>query len=123
MNVYLRRVNWVMCPLFFVATVVQLNDPDPARWMAIYGVAFALCVTLVVRGRVPIAAPALVAAVAIGWGLAIMLGGPVAAQYSHMFDAWKMTSASVEEAREATGVLIVGGWMAVIAMAQRRGGK
>ena len=45
------------------------------------------------------------------------------AQYSHMFDAWEMKSVSVEEAREATGLLIVAAWMAVLLVRQRRGGK
>jgi hypothetical protein len=39
-----------------------------------------------------------------------------------MFDAWEMQSVNVEQAREATGLLIVAGWMAVLAVrAKRRG--
>ena len=43
-----------------------------------------------------------------------MIGGPAAGAYSHMFDAWEMKSVPVEEAREATGLLIVAAWMAVL---------
>jgi hypothetical protein len=32
-----RVANAVMTLLFLVATFVQYNDPDPIRWMAIYG--------------------------------------------------------------------------------------
>ena len=59
--------------------------------------------------------------VAVVWGLATIGGGPVASAYSHMFDAWEMKSSPAEEAREASGPLIVGVWMLVIAVAQRRG--
>ena len=62
-------------------------------------------------------------AVAIGWAATIAFGGPAASEYRHMFDAWEMKSVSVEEAREATGLLIVSAWMAAVAAGQRRGGK
>lgn len=54
------------------------------------------------------------------WSLATIAGEPAAIWYSHMFDAWEMQSASIEEAREATGLLIVAGWMLVVAMRGRR---
>ena len=91
--------------------------------MAIYAAAFGVSAVIVSGRPLPMAAPGLVGLMALAWGVATIAAGPPGTSYSHMFDAWKMTSASVEEAREATGVLIVGGWMAVIAMAQRRGGK
>ena len=121
MNRFFRGVNWVMCALFLLSVVVQWNDPDPVRWMAIYGAAFAICLVLAIRGRIPAAAPLSVMAVAVAWSLATMGGGPAVNAYSHMFDAWEMKSLPVEEAREATGLLIVGVWMIVIVVAQRRG--
>jgi len=120
-NRFFRGVNWVMCALFLLSVVVQWNDPDPVRWMAIYGAAFAICLVLAIRGRIPAAAPLSVMAVAVAWSLATMGGGPAVNAYSHMFDAWEMKSLPVEEAREATGLLIVGVWMIVIVVAQRRG--
>ncbi len=33
-----------------------------------------------------------------------------------MFDAWEMKDTSIEEAREATGLLIVFVWMAVVGL-------
>ena len=112
-----------MCALFLLAVVVQFNDPDPLRWVAIYGAAFLVSAAVAWRGRITWIAPVAVAAIAVGWSLALMIGGPAASQYSHMFDAWEMKSVSVEEAREATGLLIVTAWMAVLAAGQRRGGK
>ena len=40
--------------------------------------------------------------------------------YEHMFDAWEMKNTAIEEAREASGLLIVAFWMAVIAVWSRR---
>lgn len=118
-----RGLNWVMCALFLLAVVVQWNDPDPLLWVAIYGAALVVSSVVAWRGRIAWTVPAVVAAVAMCWSLARIIGGPAASQYSHMFDAWEMKSVSVEEAREATGLLIVAAWMTVIAARQRRGGK
>ena len=40
MNAFVRAFNGLMCALFLLSVVVQWNDPDPLRWMAIYGAAF-----------------------------------------------------------------------------------
>ena len=118
-----RGLNRAMCALFLLAVVVQYNDPDPVRWVAIYGAALAVCLVVALRGRVPIAAPLLVMAIAVAWGVITMADVPSAESYTHMFDAWEMKSISIEQAREASGLLIVAAWMLVIAVAQRRGGK
>ena len=115
-----RGLNWIMCALFLLSVAVQWNDPDPVRWMAIYGVAFAICLAIGLRAPVPALAPLLAAAVALAWAIAIIDGGRTTG-YSHMFDAWEMKSENVELAREATGLLIAGGWMLVIGVAQRYG--
>jgi hypothetical protein len=113
-----RGVNWLMCALFLLSVLVQWNDPDPVRWMAIYGAALAVCLAVALRARVPAAAPMLVGFVALAWAVAT-IGGGRASGYSHMFDTWEMKSPNVEEAREATGLLIVGVWMLVSMVAQR----
>ena len=117
------RLNWAMAGLFLLSVVVQYNDPDPVRWMAIYGAALVVCLVLGVRGRIPIAVPAIVAAIALAWGIDIMFGNPVVTAYAHMFDAWEMKSAPIEEAREATGLFIAGGWMLAAAIRQWRRGR
>jgi len=110
-----------MCALFLLAVVVQWNDPDPLQWMAIYGAALGVCVAVAMRRPLAIAVPLLVMAVALVWGVITMGDVPTAGTYTHMFDAWEMKSISVEEAREASGLLIVAAWMLVIVVAQRRG--
>lgn len=114
----LRGANAAMALLFVFAVVVQYNDPDPGRWMAIYGAAAAVS-ALAALGKELRLAPVVIAAVAIMWSIAIIAGGAGGADYLRMFDAWEMTSAPVEEAREATGLLIVAGWMILLAVRSR----
>jgi hypothetical protein len=109
-----------MVPLFLLAVAVQWNDPDPLPWMAIYGAAFGVSLVVALRGRIAVMAPVLAGLVALIWSVATMSSGTPAAGYWHMFDAWEMTSPSSEEAREASGLLIVAGWMFVIAAGQRQ---
>jgi len=112
-----RLLNGLMAVLFAVAVVVQFNDPDPLRWVAVYGAALTVSTLAAVRGRVPVVLPAAVGALALAWGL--FLGesaGATLRTYQHMFDAWEMKSTSIEEAREATGLLIVFFWMAIVGL-------
>jgi hypothetical protein len=96
-----RIVDALMALIFLAAVAVQYNDPDPIRWMAIYGAACLLSVITVVQRRVHPAVPLLVSAVALVWSAAIMLGGPGGASYLHM-------------------LLIVAAWMAVLAVRGKR---
>lgn len=106
--------------LFLLAVVVQYNDPDPIRWMAIYGAASLVSMVTAAGRSVHPAVPAGIAAVALVWSVATMFQGPGGADYRHMFDAWEMRSVDVEEAREATGLLIVAAWMTVLTVWQKR---
>jgi hypothetical protein len=115
-----RIVNGLMALLFLVAVVVQYNDPDPLQWMAIYAAACVVSAMAVQRRRVHPAVPLIVGAAALAWSLSIIFGGPRGANYLHMFDAWEMQSVNVEQAREATGLLIVAAWMAVLVFRKKR---
>ena len=42
----------MMAVLFLIAAALQYNDPDPLRWMAIYGLAVLACL-LALAGRLP----------------------------------------------------------------------
>ncbi len=103
-----------MALLFAFAAALQFNDPDPIRWIAIYIAACVLSIRAATRRRVSPAASLAVFAIASVWAALIAFGGPAASEYRHMFDAWEMTSPSVEEAREASGLLIVAAWMIVL---------
>ena len=49
-----RLLNGLMAVLFAVAVVVQFNDPDPLRWVAVYGAA--LTVSALAAARIACAA-------------------------------------------------------------------
>jgi hypothetical protein len=109
-----------MAALFALAALVQLNDPDPVRWVAIYVAACGLSMMAAGRPSVLRAATAAVGAIALAWAGLIMFHGPGASSYGHMFDEWEMKSVAVEEAREASGLLIVAAWMVVLLLRSLR---
>jgi hypothetical protein len=115
-----RFLDLTMALLFAFAAALQLNDPDPVQWIAIYSAACVLSLVAFARRRAPPAVAIVVFAIAILWAALIAFGGPAASEYGHMFDAWEMRSPSVEEAREASGLLIVAGWMMVLFIRARR---
>lgn len=114
-----RVVGALMTVLLAVAVAVQYNDPDPIPWMAIYGAAAALSALAVVRGRAPLTPVAVVGVVAVVWGLMVARGAYGRLPLSEMFQSWEMNSRGIEEAREASGLLIVAAWMAVLAVQAR----
>lgn len=108
-----------MLVLFAFSVVVQVNDPDPLRWMALYGLAAVACaLSLVARARPWF--PALVGVIALGWAatLAPRVLGNV--PFSDMFGAFEMRSTGIEESREMYGLLIVAAWMAAVAVRASR---
>jgi hypothetical protein len=115
-----RFFDLVMALLFAFAAALQFNDPDPIRWIAMYAAACAVSLAMYFKLRAVPAIPLAVLAIAIVWAAMIAFGGPPASEYGHMFDAWEMKSPSVEEAREASGLLIVAAWMSVLVIRTRR---
>lgn len=116
----MRFLDLTMSFLFASAAALQLNDPDPIRWVAVYSAACVLSIVAFFGRRVSPSFALGVFTVAIGWAALIALGGPAVSEYGHMFDAWEMKSPSVEEAREASGLLIAAGWMFVLFVRARR---
>ncbi len=105
-----RAANIVMLLMFLFSMAVQYNDPDPIRWIALYGYS-AIITGMAIAKRYTVFAPiGLVVYVAIaayqtpGWDLdtVMLLREP------------KMSNHNVELAREAFGLLICAVWMAVL---------
>jgi transmembrane protein TMEM220 len=113
-----RVANAVMLLLFTLGAAVQLNDPDPVRWFAIYALAAAACLLSLLR-RIHWALPALLCAVALAWAatLAPRVVGRV--PFREMFGAFEMRNVGIEESREMYGLLIIAAWMAVVALRAR----
>jgi len=104
-----RAVSVLFCGLALVSAYLQLNDPDPERWAAMY----LACAWVALLGALGKAAPKqafVVAVVALGWSAAIL---------PELVGAWKpsdltatMTSEhpEIEYGREFFGLLIVAGY-------------
>jgi hypothetical protein len=101
---------WVMAILFMVCVGLQENDPDPIRWMAIYGAAGLSCAVLPHRRAVAIPAAA-VGLVAAAWGayLAHQVIGVLS--FSDLFLKMDEKGGAVEVGREAGGLVIVAAMM------------
>jgi hypothetical protein len=99
-----------MLAIFLLSCAVQYNDPDPGLWIAYYGYA-ALVTLLAFTGRYTLLAPIGLLGYLIGfayylpgWNLDTVL----------LLREPKMSNERVELAREAFGLLICAGWMAVL---------
>ena len=104
--------------LFLMSVAVQVNDPDPARWMIVYGAA-ALACGLSLANRLPRWLPVLIAAAALVWGLTILPHVLGRVPFLDMFAAWEMKDIGIEESREAYGLLLVAAWMLVLVWRRR----
>ena len=109
--------------LFFVAylasVAVQLNDPDPIRWVAIYGAAAACCVAWERRWG-PHALPAVLAGVALLWSASLLVVVPSDVALGRSLTEWQMKADGSELVREVGGLWFVGLWMAVLFWRPRR---
>ena len=122
-RVVLRVVNAVLALGFVAAAVVQWNDPDPLRWMALYGGAAVACVVWQ-RVRGGWMAAAVVGAVALAWSVSIAVGLERVATMDELFSPMEMKGGPIEESREAIGLAIVAAWMAFLVIVEKkRGGK
>ena len=104
---------------FVSASLVQFNDPDPIRWVAVY-LGAAGCVAAFHVDRLDWRLSAALCAVAVVW--ASTLVPTVIAHPPPMRDVFgdvKMYAPGVEEAREAGGLFLVAIWMGVIAKVAR----
>jgi len=115
----LRVANGLMAILFLFAVAVQYNDPDPLRWMAIYGLSALACV-LALAGRLLRPAPILIGVAALAWAATIAPGVVGGVSVGDLFESYAMKSEPVEEAREMGGLLIVTVWMGVLALVGSR---
>jgi hypothetical protein len=113
-----RLTSALVVAYFCFATLVQLNDPDPLRWEAVYAAA-AVTTGLAVWGRLGAVWPAILGLVALGWAL-LLLPSAIGTSFRELFRTWQMMSPGMEVGREMLGLLIVAAWMAVLYGRARR---
>jgi len=97
--------------LFVLGALVQYNDPDPVRWIAIY-IAAAVAVLVVKRWLA-----AGVAVAALCWAGAIAAGGLVPVEPGELVAGMK--TQGVEEWREMLGLLIIAAGCGAAFMSER----
>ncbi len=115
----LKIVNYVMAAAFLFSVIVQYNDPDPGRWMLMYGAALVACLLFATR-RIHWLIPAGIGLVALLWAIDWAPGVLGKTRFSEMLQAWEMKNERVEEAREFWGLMIIVGWMTVLTWVSRR---
>jgi hypothetical protein len=103
-------VCWVMAVNFSLWTGLQANDPDPARWMLVYGAAAITTAALPAR-LIGAALAGVVAAVALIWGLYLVHQVWGVISFSDLFGKMHEKGGAVEVGREAGGLLIAGAWL------------
>lgn len=104
----------VMALAFAFSVAVQANDPDPLRWMALYGLALVATVLSLLR-RGHWALPAALAVVASAWAASLWPDVWGKVPFGDMFGAFEMADIGIEESREMYGLLIVAAWTAFLA--------
>ena len=99
-------ICWTLATLFALSVGLQVNDPDPIRWMLIYGVAGIAIGTLPARREIAFVTIA-VGLFAAGW--AAYLGQQVfgVIQFSDLWLKMSEKGGAVEVGREAGGLAIV----------------
>jgi hypothetical protein len=109
-----------MALLFAFAAALQLDDPDPVRWIALYAAAAALSVAEWLgrtRSRVALLA-------ALGFSAGALVGLPeLLRARAEAFTSFHMRSPADEVARESLGLLLCASWSALLAWRARRAGR
>ena len=108
-----------MTAAFLFSVVVQFNDPDPARWILIYGLACVACL-LAIAGRIHWVFSTAVGIMALTWALTLASNVLGKVAFKELFEAFEMKDERVEVAREFGGLLIVAFWMAALTVSSLR---
>ncbi len=114
----IRVLNLPVALYFLYCTLVQLNDPDPLLWTAIYAVATVVCVMAFLR-HLDWRVAASVGVVALGWAALLVRATPRVSlsEWLTDFDAQNPDHLATGE---AVGLLILFSWMALLAYASYR---
>ena len=100
-------ICWALAVLFALSVGLQVNDPDPIRWMIIYGAAAIAVAALPAASKVWCIVGTVVGVVAAAWGA--YLGSQVASKigFSDLFLKMSEKGGAVEVGREAGGLVII----------------
>ena len=116
---WFRVASYVMAALFGVCVVLQYNDPDPLRWMAIYG-AIAAVAALLPSKKALVLVGLVLAIAALAWAGVLLYGVWGRMEIADLAHKMSEKGGAVEEGREAGGLAIAGAWMLFAAAFRRR---
>lgn len=115
----MRVANYFFLVVFLLCVAVQYNDPDPVRWMILYGSAATCCILFSSR-KLPVYLSAATAVAALLWVVLLLPDAwGKAIPIKEVFSMIHMFSPGVEEVREIGGLLIVACWMVVLSIKTR----
>jgi len=115
----MRAAHFLVGLLFAVAAFLQLDDPDPIRWLTLYALAAAACwLTLERPSRWLLAAA--VGLAALVWALLLAPRVLPTFDWANLLRAKDPQFPAVEETRELSGLLLVAVWMVVRVRTLRR---
>ena len=107
----------LMTGLLILSAIVQWNDPDPLRWILCYSVSAIITLSSLVR-PLPLSIPLI-------WGLVVLLSSLFVGMdflmseeqfdWNSFWNVIAMKNEAVELGRELGGLLLVTGWMAMLA--------
>lgn len=107
---WFRIASYVMGALLVVCVALQYNDPDPIRWMAMYGAAAIVALLLPAKKQL-VPAGYLVAAVALVWGAYLLYDVWGRMEVPDLINKMSEKGGAVEEGRESGGLAIAGVWL------------
>ena len=109
MPVWYRVACYVMAALLLVCVALQYNDPDPIRWMAMYGSA-AVTSALLPHDKRAVVLGYVIVAVSLIWAIVLLTGIWGKVEVADIVNKMSEKGGAVEEEREFGGLAIVGVW-------------
>lgn len=107
---WFKGVSWTMAGLLFVCVALQYNDPDPIRWMVMYGAGAISSVLLPIRKSAATLA-LLVSVVALFWAIGLIYSVWGQIELSDLTTKMSEKGGAVEAGREAGGLAIECVWL------------
>ena len=114
----IRFINYLMISIFVLAAIVQYNDPQPLRWMLMYGAAALVCILYALKKLHWVTASTIVFISGV-WTL-LKIPQLTVYGFQHMFDDVYMIQTGVEAAREFLGLIIIFIWATTLGISTYR---
>ncbi len=115
----MKFINGLFLAAFGASAVLQWNDPDPLAWMLLYGAAAGVC-ALWYRADLSLRLPSGLLIICLLWLATLLPQLFTIREWGAVFGSLQMQSESVEEVREAGGLLLIAAWMTVLMLSIRK---